>query len=308
MDTVMRSRVRGCAVGAAVGDALGMPLEFGPRQPSDQLVSTMRAGRLPPGTFTDDTEMALALAESLLDYRPLDPVDLAQRFVAWYKAGPDDVGNHTRAVLSRIASGEPWGQAVEAVQSRQPDAAGNGSVMRCWPAALAYWDNLGQLLADSRLQSRVTHPHPECEAGSAFVNTTIYYLLRGNPPRESVARAMEATVGPGPLRVVIEQAPHRRRQDLENSGWVRHTLESAVWGLLTTDSFESAVVQVVNLGRDADTAGAVVGALAGTTYGLQSIPSRWRSVLCGKWPLRSGKTWTVADLMDLADRLAGSTR
>jgi ADP-ribosyl-[dinitrogen reductase] hydrolase len=308
MDAVMRSRVRGCAVGAAVGDALGMPLEFGPRRPSDHLVSTMRTGRLPPGTFTDDTEMALALAESLLIHWPLDPVDLAERFVAWYKAGPDDVGNHTRAVLSRIAAGEPWGQAVEAVQARKPDSAGNGSVMRCWPVALVHWDNLGRLLADSRLQSQVTHPHPECEAGSAFVNTTIYHLLQGTSPEESVGGAMEATVEPGPLRVVIEEAPHRHRQELANSGWVRHTLESAVWGLLTTNSFEDAVVQVVNLGRDADTAGAVIGALAGATYGLQAIPFHWRSVLRGEWPLGSGKAWSVADLMDLADRLAGSAR
>ncbi len=78
----IQGRMRGCAVGAAVGDALGMPLEFGPRRPADRLVREMQGGRLPPGTFTDDTEMALALAESLLAHRPLDPMDLAQRFVA----------------------------------------------------------------------------------------------------------------------------------------------------------------------------------------------------------------------------------
>ncbi|HSR31954.1 MAG TPA: ADP-ribosylglycohydrolase family protein, partial [Anaerolineae bacterium] len=108
MTDEMLDRIWGCAVGAAVGDALGMPLEFGPRRPAGALVRDMAPGRIPAGTFTDDTEMALALAESLLACRPLDPADLAGRFVAWYRAGPDDVGIHTRQVLSRFAAGEPW--------------------------------------------------------------------------------------------------------------------------------------------------------------------------------------------------------
>ena len=301
----MVDRIQGCAVGAAVGDALGMPLEFGPRQPAARLVREMRPGRIPAGTFTDDTEMALALAESLLAHRPLDPADLAGRFVAWLRAGPDDVGIHTRNVLSRIAAGEPWSQAVEAVQRQKPDSAGNGSVMRCWPVALACWDDLEGLLNASRLQSRVTHPHPECEAGSALVNAVIYHLLHGTSPGDAVARALELAGPPPGLRAVIEAAPARGREELANSGWVRHTLESAVWGLLTTGSFEEAVVQVVNLGGDADTAGAVVGALAGAAYGLQAIPDRWQAVLRGEWPLRSGLWWHVADLAGLAGRLAG---
>ena len=131
MDPLLQDRARGCAVGAAVADALGMPLEFGPRRPAGRLVREMQAGRIPAGTFTDDTEMALALADSLLAHRPLDPADLARRFADWVQAGPDDVGIHTRAVLSRVAAGEPWDRAVEAVQHQRPGSAGNGSVMRC---------------------------------------------------------------------------------------------------------------------------------------------------------------------------------
>jgi ADP-ribosyl-[dinitrogen reductase] hydrolase len=311
MYTTTRDRVRGCAVGAAIGDALGMPLEFGPRRPLDQLIREMQPGRLPPGTFTDDTEMALALAEGLLAHCPLDPADgsielaeiLAQRFVAWLQAGPDDVGIHTRNVLSRIAAGQPWEEAVQAVQRQKPDSAGNGSVMRCWPVALAHWDDLDQLLADSHLQSRVTHPHPECEAGSAFVNAAIYYLLQGTSREDAVAQAIGTVDMPAPLRAVIEQAPTRQRQELVNSGWVRHTLESAMWGLLTTDTFEDAVVQVVNLGNDADTAGAVAGALVGAAYGIDAIPLHWQEALKGEWPLRSGTRWRAVDLISLADRL-----
>ncbi len=300
-----RGRAAGVAVGAAVGDALGMPLEFGPRRPLHRLVREMLPARLPAGTFTDDTEMALALADSLLAHRTLDPADLAQRFVAWLQAGPDDVGIHTRNVLSRIAAGQPWAAAAHAVQQGKPDSAGNGSVMRCWPVALAHGDDLEQLLEDSRLQSRVTHPHPDCQAGSAFVNATIYYLLRGVAPAEAVAQAQHAADLPAPLHALVEQAPGRSRDSLENSGWVRHTLESAVWGLLTTSTFEEAVVQVVNLGNDADTTGAVVGALAGAAHGLETIPRRWRQTLQGEWPLRSGVRWSSADLASLAERLAG---
>jgi ADP-ribosyl-[dinitrogen reductase] hydrolase len=301
---LVQNRSRGCALGAAIGDALGMPLEFGPRRTLGRLVRSLEPGRLPAGTFTDDTEMALALADSLLAYRPLDPADLAQRFAAWLQAGPDDVGIHTRKVLSCIADGQPWEEAVDAVQRQNPDSAGNGSVMRCWPVALAHWDDLDQLLADSRLQSRVTHPHPECEAGSTFVNAIIYYLLNDATHEDAVAQALDAVDNmPAPLRAVIEQAPTRKREELQNSGWVRHTLESAVWGLLTTDTFEDAVVQVVNLGNDADTAGAVVGALAGAAYGIDAIPLRWREALQGEWPLRSGTRWKATDLISLAERL-----
>ena len=320
MNTMMLDRARGCAVGAAVGDALGMPLEFGPRQPADRLVREMQAGRLPAGTFTDDTEMAFALAESMLVVSRRDPVDgsadhstfspaqalgdeVAERFVSWYRTGPDDIGNHTRAVLSRIAAGEAWQDAVEAAQRRRPESAGNGSVMRCWPVALAHWGDMDRLLADSRLQSQVTHPHPECVAGCAFVNAAVYRLLHGIEPAEAVGWALEVAAVPQPLRSAIESAPSRRREELQNSGWVRDTLESAVWGLLTTDSFEEAVVQVVSLGNDADTAGAVVGAMAGAAYGCESIPAAWHEALRGEWPPGSGRIWRAQDLAGISDRL-----
>jgi ADP-ribosyl-[dinitrogen reductase] hydrolase len=306
MDAAIRDRIRGCVVGAAVGDALGMPLEFGPRQPADRLVRDMQAKRLPAGSFTDDTEMALALAESLLAHSPLDPADLAARFAAWYLKGPPDVGIHTGGVLARISAGDPWEEVVTAAQRRRPDSAGNGSVMRCWPVAVACWNNLDRLLAESRLQSRVTHPHPECVEGCAFVNATIYHLVRRVLPAEAIARALSAVELPLPAQEAIKMAPGLGREKLVNSGWVRHTLESAIWGLRTTDSFEEAVVQVVNLGNDADTAGAVAGALAGAAHGLAAIPNRWRSMLQGEWPLKSGKHWHDADLIDLADRLAGA--
>ena len=306
MEVSIESRLWGCAVGAAAGDALGMPLEFGPPRPAERLAREMEAGRLPAGSFTDDTEMALALAESLVDNCPLDAADLAERFVRWYRAGPPDVGIQTAKVLGRIARGEAWSAAAGAVQAARPDSAGNGSVMRCWPVALAHWNDLPALLADSRLQSQVTHPHPECVAGSALINATIYFLVHEAGPQEAVRQALEAVHDAPPgLRQAVEAAPSRPRAELTNSGWVRHTVESATWGLLTTGSFEEAVVQVANLGNDADTAAAVVGALAGAAYGLEAIPRRWREALRGELPWQPGRVWRAADLVELASKLAG---
>jgi ADP-ribosyl-[dinitrogen reductase] hydrolase len=176
--------------------------------------------------------------------------------------------------------------------------------MRGWPIALAHWDDLAQLIADSRLQSDITHRHPDCEAASVFVNTVIYYLLQGATPALAVDQGLLRVDMPEALRTVIAAAPARQREQLRNTGWVRHTAESAVWGLLTTGSFEEAVVQVVNLGDDADTAGTVVGAMAGAAYGLASIPQAWRKALRGEWPTHSGNHWGEADLIRLADRLA----
>ncbi len=168
MTITLQSRTRAVALGAAIGDALGMPLEFRAPSPLENLLREMSPGRLPAGSITDDTEMALALAESLLAHRPLDAQDLARRFVDWFNSGPSDYGFQTAFMLRRISGGLDWEIAAQQSRRESPDSAGNGSVMRCWPVALAYLQDHDRLLADSELQSLVTHPHPECVAGCLF--------------------------------------------------------------------------------------------------------------------------------------------
>lgn len=299
-------RLRGVAVGAAVGDALGMPLEFDYASPPGQMIRDMRAGRLPAGSFTDDTEMALALAESLLDKRGLDPDDISAHFLDWYKRRPPDIGIHTSNVLQQVAHGEHWQTAAVKVQSRYPESAGNGSIMRCWPVAVMCWQDEATLDAWSRQQSQVTHAHEECIAACAFVNTMIAQLVGGVSPQNAFNYACKQVDMPESLHQVIRLAPHRKRDELRNTAWVRHTLESAIWGLLTTTSFEGALVRVINLGADADTAGTVVGALAGAAYGVEAIPESWTEKLHGEWPLKSNTFWGISDFTALADRLAVS--
>jgi len=306
----LQDRLRGIAVGAAIGDALGMPLEFRPARSEHDLVSEMVAGPLPKGSFTDDTEMALALAESLLITSPLNVRDLAARFNGWYQSRPSDVGIHTAKVLQLIGRGVPVTEAARQVQAADPDSAGNGSVMRAWPIAIARHNNAGLLASETRLQGEVTHTHPDSTAGALVFNLILFQILQmGNAPAETLIREAitsavhQVDIDPDFL-VTIQLAPMRMRPDLKNSGWVRHTMESALWSLTTTRSFEEALIRAVNLGNDADTPGCVTGAIAGAMYGLEGIPARWKQAVHGEYPIRSGKLWFLQEFIDLVDRLA----
>ncbi len=304
MDPIILDRLRGVAVGAALGDAFGMPLEFKPAVKVNALVRSLQPGRLPAGTFTDDTEMALALAGSLEARHPLDAADLARRFLDWFHRNPEDIGNQTSSVLMSIDRLKDWQKASAESLRFRPDSAGNGSVMRCWPVAIAWWNNPTQLAVDSALQSRVTHPHAECEAGSVFVNTWIAGLVGGAAVQQAFEKALAEVEMPGSLRIAVKQGPSMSREALNNSGWVRHTLQTAAWAVLTTSSYAEAVIQAANLGNDADTGAAVTGAIAGAAYGLGAIPAEWRSRLQGEWPIRSKNIWCDDDFVSLADRLA----
>jgi ADP-ribosyl-[dinitrogen reductase] hydrolase len=303
-------RLRGIAVGAAVGDALGMPLEFLPARPINAFETDMVKGSLPAGSFTDDTEMALALSESLLITHPLDPDDLAGRFAGWYHNNPPDIGIHTSHVLRMIASGTPWREASTTVYRANPISAGNGSLMRCWPIAIACWNNSAYLVAESRLQSEVTHMHKDCVDACVFTNLLISRIINGRQTsapgallREGIAIAAEKVTFDPDFRTTIDLAPVRSRKDLPNTGWVRHTLESALWAVLTTQSFEEALIQAVNLGNDADTTGSVTGAIAGAMYGFSNIPTRWKDMLHGEYPLKSKHLWLCNEFVKLADDL-----
>lgn len=293
----------GCAVGAAVGDALGMPLEFGPKIAPANFTIDMQSGRLPAGSFTDDTEMALALAESLLTSSQIEPEDLIARFLAWYKTNPPDIGIQTHRILSRVISGATWQQASNDDYHDHPGSAGNGSIMRCWPVALARWDNPVGLAADTIVQSKITHPHPDCIEACLFVNQMIGALLSGASLQEAYSQALPSLSISSGFQTMIQQSQTLSRDELENSGWVRHTLESAIWALFSFPTFEEGLINVVNLGNDADSAGAVYGALAGAAFGVNAIPLAWRQTLCGAWPTGSQVYWREAEFIDLTQKL-----
>jgi ADP-ribosyl-[dinitrogen reductase] hydrolase len=236
--------------------------------------------KLQPGHYTDDTQMALCIAESLVEHDAFNADDIAQRFVAWLESNPPDVGNHTRSVLKRIAAGTDWKTATYSAQRTSPSAAGNGSLMRCAPVALFAWEDTSTRIEYSKTQSEITHAHQECQWSCAMLNSTIVHAITTGVRDAALDRAItECRDAPGHIRKRVSVAAGKNRADLNPTGYVLDTLDCAIWALMNSLSFEEALIEAVNLGGDADTIGAVCGALAGAFYGESEIPARWLQVL-----------------------------
>ena len=278
----LQDRFRGVLLGSAVGDALGAPLEFQPARDPNHYVTDMIGGgwlRLAPGEWTDDTQMTLCAVDSLLEKRVFDPDDIARRFVAWLQSNPPDVGNHTRTVLNAIARGTGWEEASTQAQAANPDNAPNGSLMRCSPLALFFYRHPDYVATLSPVFSRITHAHADCEQSCVFLNVAIALLLMGADKQAAITGAEQATMGASEgLKARIRRA-QETRNDTSPTGYVLDTLEVAIWAFLHTTTLEAALIAVINRGADADTVGAVTGALAGAYYGYSTLPARWLDAL-----------------------------
>ena len=273
-------RAHGALLGLAVGDALGTTLEFSRRDSLPHHTQMTGGGPfgLAPGQWTDDTSMALALADSLLACGGLDPDDLMTRFVAWWRTGAYactgacfDIGNTTRQALAAFErDGDPFaGPTAE-------DQAGNGSLMRLAPVVLFALDDPETMLRLAIDQGRTTHEAPQAVEACAYFATLLRDAILGEPdplqPRAWTGHRAIKTIAAGAWRT-------KDRALIRSSGYVAHTLEAALWCVGTTASFEEALVLAVNLGDDADTVGAVTGQLAGALYGAAAIPENWLTPL-----------------------------
>lgn len=284
---VSRTRARGVLLGLACGDALGRPVEGWPQRAIEREYGTLDgmvgdgAHRLPAGCITDDSEMARCVARSLVDRRSFDPDDVARRFVDWYESGPTGIGGLTRRVLDRVARGQDWRVASRSVWEESPEGrnAGNGSVMRSAPVALALPDDPDRLADASRTASRITHVDPRCTAGCAVLNVVVANLLRGDHPVDALDQAVGRVDPPAELRAALEPIPDRPLDELAVTGYVVHTLETALQIALTSTNIRDAIVQSVNMGGDTDTIGAVAGAVAGARFGAAELPGSWLEVL-----------------------------
>lgn len=285
----LADKFRGTLVGLAVGDALGAPLEFMSAAEIRRQHGTVRdmlgGGwlRLQPGRYTDDTEMALCIAESLDELGQFNAEDIAQRFVAWADSDPKDIGVSTRAAIRYLREGVPVFEAARrAWEDSGRTSAGNGSVMRCAPVALFDCFNPQALVADSIASSKITHWDERCFDGCALVNHLISLLVR-DETSDLLADARQFLAGRSPhLREATEKLRTLSHADLRPTGYVVDTVQAALWCLTHSESLEDALVTCVNLGGDADTTGAVCGALAGAQYGMDAIPTRWLDALHGK--------------------------
>ena len=273
-----RDRALGALVGLAVGDAVGTTLEFAARGSYPPLTDMIGGGpfRLKPGQWTDDTAMALALADSLLACTAFDPTDLMTRFVQWRDEGAYsctgtcfDIGTTVAAALSRWSrTGDPLAGSTD------PGTAGNGSLMRLAPVAVRYWNDPSKLRHAAATQSRTTHAAPEAVSACVAWAGLLAEAIAG-ADRAQVLRPRHGDHAGTIANILAGSWRGMRRCDVRSSGFVAHSLEAALWSVGSTDSFAAAVLTAANLGGDADTTAAIAGQLAGALYGLGGIPPEW---------------------------------
>lgn len=279
MQPTLESRYRGALLGLACGDAVGTTVEFR-RRGSFAPVTDMVGGGpfgLKPGQWTDDTSMALCLAESLVERQGFDARDQMTRYLNWWQHGYwsatgecFDIGNTTADALARYRdSGDPFSG------STHPRSAGNGSLMRLVPAVLFAWPDAGAVLHLAGESSRTTHGAAEAIESCRAMAVVLHALLAGIDKRELPAALSYVSSEPRVQAILAGGFLDKAEQDIRGSGYCVEALEAALWCFLHTDSFEAAVLRAVNLGDDADTTGAIVGQLAGAHYGVEGIPAHW---------------------------------
>jgi len=282
----LRDRYRGALLGSAIGDALGATVEFMSR--ADILAQhgvhrNITGGgwlKLPAGEVTDDTQMARCLARSLADVGRFDGDDISAKFVEWYASNPPDIGNTTRDALKRLAAGLPWTEAgLQTHEAMRPRDASNGSLMRAAPVALFTRTDAELNARYSADQSRITHANPLCIDACVALNSAIAALL-DNPAADATEAAIAASTN-DIVRASLAAVPKQTVETLSAGGYVLATLQSSFWAITRHDSAEATIIAAVNLGDDADTTGAVAGALAGAKWGFSALPQRWLNVLIG---------------------------
>ena len=286
-----RDRFRGALVGLAVGDAVGVTLEF--RRPGtfEPLTDLVGGGpfHLAPGQWTDDTSMALCLAASLVRCHGFDASDQMRRYVAWWRRGYlsctgtcFDIGGTTAAALARF---ERHGNPLAG--SHDERQAGNGSLMRLAPVPMFKAAKpANTLFAASAASSGTTHGAPQavdaCGAYGVLLGAALNGATKGDALALDVPGSLAALDSARPLHPAVQavlDGSYRRKEPpaIRGTGYVVDTLEAALWALERTHSFRDGLLKVVNLGDDADTTGAVYGQLAGALYGVEAIPAEWRT-------------------------------
>lgn len=284
-------RYRGALLGLATGDALGTTLEFTTPGAFTPITDMVGGGPfdLKPGEWTDDTSMALCLAESLLECGAFDPVDQLAQYVRWKRTGHHsstgrcfDIGGTVLTALARFERfSDPWSG------SSDPYSAGNGSIMRLAPVPLFFAHDPELAISNAALSSKTTHGHPEAIDACRYLAGLIVGALQGRRKEELLLTRFSPLPGlwtAYPLVAPIARVANgsylqEEPPVIRGDGYVTRSLEAALWAFAKSTCFEDGALLAVNLGEDADTTGAVYGQLAGAYYGAESIPSAWHSKL-----------------------------
>lgn len=282
-----RSKVTGMLWGLHAGDSLGATIEFLPPSPAWNTHTEIIGGgefHWKPGEATDDTDLMLCVIKSIDNENQFNFETLKREFLAWYHSKPPDIGNTTKKGLARLEEGI----ALRDCGFVDDKFQGNGSIMRVAPMALIkdsavgiYHDEKTSGLREIMItQTKMTHGHQNCVDSDVVFIAALKAILAGATKTETLDMALRTAreVSPG-IAERIEALPKIPWQDLKTSGFCVDTLCAGLWAFINYDDFETAVVAVVNRGDDADSCGAVTGALCGAFHGVNAIPERWLKLL-----------------------------
>ena len=265
MNNTEKDRAIGCFIGLAIGDALGCSVEFKEVGEFDPVTEMRYSGvwRIPAGYWTDDTSMALCLADSIIANDSINPTDLLERFARWYQHGENsstgrcfDIGGTTRKAITEFLKTKTYQPA-----ENRFDLNGNGSIMRLAPVAVRWFREPTVMKQAARLQSMTTHGADACLDSCEELAMVFGSAISGK--------------GDKVMEKLREFAKDLNPPYVPNSGYVLDTMAAAYWAVGSTDNFNDAVLKAVNLGGDADTIGAVTGMIAGSLYGYSSIKQSW---------------------------------
>lgn len=282
-----QDRCIGAIIGLAVGDALGTTLEFKAPGTFEPITDLVGGGpfRLQAGQWTDDTSMALCLAESLIECGKHDPDDQMRRYLRWMNEGHlsstgvcFDIGITTRdALLDFAKHGNPYAGPTD------PYTAGNGSLMRLAPIPIRFRKDPDAAIEYAGDSSRTTHGAQSAIDACRYFSGLIVGAIQGRSKQELLAPAFHPTKGNWDVSNLHDEIAEvasgsfldREPPAILGSGFVVRSLEAALWAFSRTDDFRSGALLAVNLGNDADTTGAIYGQIAGSHYGLSGIPVTW---------------------------------
>ncbi len=300
----VKQRIIGGVLGVAVGDALGVPVEFTTRDELKQNPLRDMIGYgvhyQPPGTWSDDTSLMLATIAGIIEAETIgqSPLEMiATNFVKWKVRGEFtahgevfDIGGTTYKAIVNLEKGI---SPRESGLSHEYSQA-NGSLMRTLPASLYFLKkrdgSVKKALKGVHEVSAITHAHPSCLLACGIYTLFLKQVLHGFSLRKCYEETCNLTTElyQEPRfekwltrfdRILSGRLTNLDEKDISADGYVVNSLEAALWSVLTTKTFEEAVIRAINLGLDTDTVGAIAGGLAGVYYGMENIPAKWRKAI-----------------------------
>ena len=281
------SRAKGMFLGLAVGDALGAPVEFVMSSNIiahlDELKVFRNNGVFPKGVWTDDTSMALCLGDSLFEMKGYDSYDVMNKYLEWRDHGLNSyfncgigIGNQVDRALTEYEKTP----IVPKDQERELNA-GNGSIMRLAPVVIATYDmKLEDVIRLCQISARETHYSKEAEAGTEIFGAMLYLALHGEEKSKildpkTLEKYSTGEVYSEILSRIFEKPDCLAVELSDLGGYIVDALKIAIWGLYSSNDFETGMLEVLQLGGDTDTNCAIYGQLAGAFYGVENIPGRW---------------------------------